>query len=462
MKKLIAVAALAAFASSQAQEKAAPPPMWQQGRPPEMGESKLAPFPPKLTETAPADIPVDKIKLPTGFKVELWAHGLPGGREMARGAKGKIYLGTRQIGRVYEVTDQGGKRTVRIVAEKLLQPAGVAFADGSLYVAAIDKVLRYDGIEDKPDVAPVDVTQSFKLPPEAHHQWKYLAFGPDKKLYVPFGAPCNICEPPEQYAQIRRYNPDGSGMEVIARGIRNSIGFDWHPKTGELWFTDNGRDWMGEEGPEDELNRVTRVGLNFGFPYCHANGIPDPQFKKEDPCKGVTMPVALLGPHAAALGMIFYTGVPGRVQEHHLHRAQGFVEPHQALRLRHRERRGSSRWQECQGEAVHDRLHGSPGEQILGPTCLSAADARRRVARLRRAERRDLPRELSQVGKLLLRWCAAQVPGAGGTSVPLHRHSKRSSVRLTVSDAWTASPGAQAAAHLVSISTLIGGGAAVP
>ena len=170
-------------------------------------------------------------------------------------------------------------------------------------------MLRYDGIEDKPDVQPVDLSSKFNFPPLQHHNWKYIAFGPDKKLYVPFGGPCNICEPPtDEYAQIRRYNPDGSGMEVIARGIRNSIGFDWHPKTGELWFTDNGRDWMGDEGPEEELNRVSKVGLNFGFPYCHSNGIPDPQYKKEDPCKGVTMPVALLGPHAAVLGMIFYTG----------------------------------------------------------------------------------------------------------------------------------------------------------
>jgi glucose/arabinose dehydrogenase len=273
-----------------------------------MADSKHAPFPPKLTETPPAEIPLDRIRLPEGFKAELWAHGLPGGRAMARGSKGKIYVGTRQIGRVYEVTDQGGKRTVRIIAEKLLQPAGVAFADGSLYVAAIDKVLRYDGIEDKPDVAPVDLTPQFNLPPQQHHNWKYIAFGPDKKLYVPFGAPCNICEPPEQYAQIRRYNRDGSGMEVLARGVRNSIGFDWHPKTGELWFTDNGRDWMGEDQPEDELNRLSKIGLNFGFPYCHANGIQDPQVKKAEPCKGVAMPVALLGPHAAALGMIFYTG----------------------------------------------------------------------------------------------------------------------------------------------------------
>ena len=308
MQRLVAVAALATFAS-YAQDKPAPPPIWQQGRPPEMADSKLAPYPPKMTVTPPEEIPIDKVKVPEGFKVELWAHGLPGGRAMARGDKGKLYVGTRAIGRVYEITDQGGKRTVRIVAEKMTQPAGVAFRNGSLYVASIDKMLRYDGIEDKPDVQPVDLSSKFNFPPLQHHNWKYLAFGPDKKLYVPFGGPCNICEPPtDEYAQIRRYNPDGSGMEVIARGIRNSIGFDWDPRTGDLWFTDNGRDWMGDEGPEEELNHVSKVGLNFGFPYCHANGIPDPQYKKQDPCKGVTMPVVLLGPHAAVLGMIFYTG----------------------------------------------------------------------------------------------------------------------------------------------------------
>ena len=308
MNKLIAFVFVATSLASRAQPPKAPAPIWQQGRPPEMAESKQAPFPPKLTVTPPSEIPVQRIKVPAGFHVELWAHGLAGARAMTRGRKGKIYVGTRQIGRVYEVTDQGNARTVRIIAEKLLQPAGVAFAEGSLYVAAIDKVLRYDGIEDNPNVAPVDLTREFNLPPEQHHNWKYIAFGPDKKLYVPFGAPCNICEPPEQYGQIRRYERDGSGMEVIARGIRNTLGFDWHPETHELWFTENGRDWMGENGPEDELNRISRTGLNFGFPYCHANGMPDPQIKKEAPCEGVTMPVTLLGPHAAALGMIFYTG----------------------------------------------------------------------------------------------------------------------------------------------------------
>jgi glucose/arabinose dehydrogenase len=304
----IAAFLLAAFASAQAQDKPAPPPIWKQGMPKSMEKSTLAPHAGKMTETPAADIPISRLKLPKGFKVEVWATGVPGAREMAVGDKGKVYIGTRIIGRVYEVSDHGDKRTSRVVADKLTQPSGVAFQGGSLYVMAIDKVLRYDGIEDNPAVQPVDMTDKFALPPLQHHNWKYLAFGPDKKLYVPFGSPCNICEPTAEYGQIRRYNPDGSGMEVIARGVRNSQGFDWNPKTGELWFTDNGRDWMGNGGPQDELNRLSRVGLNFGFPYCHANGIPDRDIKKKDACKGVTRPVALMGPHAASLGVKFYAG----------------------------------------------------------------------------------------------------------------------------------------------------------
>ncbi len=291
-----------------AQDKPKPPPAWHQGKPPAQAESKLAPHAGRMTETPPNEIPLDKIKLPKGFKVELWAHGLPGGRAKARGDQGKVYVGTRGIGRVYEVSDGGDKRTVRVVVDKLTQPAGVAFADGALTVMAINKVLRFEGIESNPDVQPVDLTEKFSLPPEQHHNWKYIAFGPDKKLYVPFGAPCNICEPPKEYAQIRRYNADGSGMEVIATGVRNSVGFDWHPKTKQLWFTDHGRDWMGDAGPEDELNRLTKTGLNFGYPYCHAQGIVDPDVKKKDPCKGVTKPAALMGPHSAAMGVKFYTG----------------------------------------------------------------------------------------------------------------------------------------------------------
>ena len=306
MKKTLLAATLLAAMSAYAQPK--PPPAWHQGKPPAQADSKLAPLPGRMTETPASEIPIGKLNLPAGFAVEIWATGMPGARAMTRGDQGKIYLGTRGIGRVYEVSDEGGRRTSRVVVDKLVQPAGVAMHGGSLYVMAINKVLRFDGIERNPGVAPVDLTDKFNLPPEQHHNWKYIAFGPDGKLYVPFGAPCNICEPPPEYAQIRRYNADGSGMEVIARGVRNSVGFDFHPKTGELWFTDHGRDWMGDQGPEDELNRISKPGLNFGYPYCHAKGVLDADFKRADGCKGVTLPVTTMGPHAAAMGVMFYTG----------------------------------------------------------------------------------------------------------------------------------------------------------
>ncbi len=263
-----------------------------------------------MTATPASDIPVANFKLPPGFKAEVWATGIPGGRAMARGDSGKIYIGTRAIGRVYEVTDNGSTRTSRVVVDKLNQPGGVAIRNGSLYVIAIDKALRYDGIEKNPTVTPVDMTAVFKLPKEQHHNWKYIAFGPDGKLYVPFGAPCNICVPPtDEYAQIRRYNADGSGMEVIATrhaqhaglrlasGDQASCGSPITAATG--WATTT---------PEDELNRMTKTGLNFGFPYCHANGVADKDIKKANPCEGVTLPVTTMGPHAAVMGVHFYTG----------------------------------------------------------------------------------------------------------------------------------------------------------
>jgi glucose/arabinose dehydrogenase len=258
-------------------------------------------------------IPLDKISLPTGFKAELYSSGHPGGRTMVMGPKGTVFMGTRQLGRVYAITSNGGTRTARVLLQGLTQPNGLAMRDGSLYVLAINRVLRFDDIESKLDNpgTPVDMTQAFNLPAEVHHNWKYAAFGPDGKLYVQVGANCNICEVnPGVHGQIRRYNPDGSGMEIVARGVRNTVGFDWHPVTGELWFTDNGRDWIGNEGPQDELNRVTRgqEGAFYGFPYCHAEGIPDPDIRRPQPCAGVVMPVALTGPHVAALGIRFYTG----------------------------------------------------------------------------------------------------------------------------------------------------------
>jgi glucose/arabinose dehydrogenase len=195
----------------------------------------------------------------------------------------------------------------------LTQPNGLAFRDGSLYVFAINQVFRFDNIEDKLDNPgePVDLTKAFNLPDTVHHNWKYVAFGPDGKLYVQVGANCNICEINNAtHGQIRRYNADGTGMEIIARGVRNTVGFDWHPQTGELWFTDHGRDWAGNDGPEDELNVIAKgnEGAFFGFPYCHANGVPDPDIRIPNACTGVTLPAATTGPHAAGLGIKFYTG----------------------------------------------------------------------------------------------------------------------------------------------------------
>jgi glucose/arabinose dehydrogenase len=287
----------------------APAPAWKQGMGADMANSKLAPLAGKMTVTPASEIPIDKLKLPPGFKIEVWATGMPGARAMARGDNGKIYIGTRAIGRVYELTDNGKERTSRVVVDKLVQPAGVAFKNGSLYVMSINKVLRFDGIEKNPNVNPVDLTSRFNLPPEQHHNWKYIAFGPDGKLYVPFGAPCNICElPTPEYAQIRRYNPDGSGMEVLATGVRNTVGFDWHPSTKQLWFTNHARDWMGDDRPNDTLHRMQKTGLNYGFPYCHEGNMPDDQVKKANPCGGVEPPVALMGPHVATMGIKFYTG----------------------------------------------------------------------------------------------------------------------------------------------------------
>ncbi|MBM3384781.1 MAG: sorbosone dehydrogenase family protein [Betaproteobacteria bacterium] len=305
-------AALLAFTvqSAFSQDKPKPPPAWHQGKPAAMAESKLAPVPGKMTETPAAEIPLDKLKLPKGFKAEIWASGLVGGRAMTMNDdQTRMWVGTRAMGRIYEVSIEGGKTSHKVLVDKLLQPTAV-FANGALYVFAIDKVLRYDNAANGAAGQPVDMTAVFRLPPEQHHNWKYVRLGPDKKLYVPFGAPCNICEVSKEYAQIRRYNLDGSGMEVIATGVRNTVGFDFHPKTGELWFTDHGRDWMGDEGPEDELNRLSKPGQNFGFPYCHAKGVVDPDVAKgkKDACKGVTLPVTTMGPHAAVMGLQFYTG----------------------------------------------------------------------------------------------------------------------------------------------------------
>ncbi len=257
-------------------------------------------------------VQLDKIKLPPGFKIKIYASGVKGARSMALSPKGTLFVGTRGEGQVYAVVDRNKDHIadeVITLAEGLNMPNGVAFRNGSLYVAEIDRVLRFDNIETRLYDPPAPLVVNDKFPKDGHHGWKFIRFGLDGKLYVPVGAPCNICEPDgNRYAVIMRMNPDGSGLETFARGIRNSVGFDWHPKTKELWFTDNGRDWLGDDLPPDELNRAPRSGMHFGYPYCHGGDIADPEYGHKRKCSEFVPPVVKLGPHVAALGMRFYTG----------------------------------------------------------------------------------------------------------------------------------------------------------
>ncbi len=256
-------------------------------------------------------IHLDRIEMPPGFRISLYAR-VPGARSMALGPGGIVFVGTRREGVVYAVLDHDGDHgadEVVTVAKGLRMPNGVAYRQGALYVAEVSRVLRYDDIEknlrNPPD--PRVVNDSF--PADEHHGWKYIAFGPDDRLYVPVGAPCNVCERADRrYASIMRMKPDGTGLEIFAEGVRNTVGFDWHGGTQELWFTDNGRDWMGDDRPPDELNRAPEKGLHFGFPYCHGAGIADSGYGRAKPCGAYVPPVRELGPHVATLGMKFYTG----------------------------------------------------------------------------------------------------------------------------------------------------------
>lgn len=257
-------------------------------------------------------LPIDQIKLPPGFSISVYARGVENARQMALGARGTLFVGSMKAGKVHAVVDTDGNHVadqVHTIASGLNQPSGLAFRDGALYVAEISRILRYDDIESRLESAPKPVVINDSLPEDRHHGWKFIAFGPDGMLYVPVGAPCNICQRDDpRYASILRMKPDGSGVEVYASGIRNTVGFDWHPTTGELWFTDNGRDSLGDDVPPDELNRAAKQGLHFGFPFCHAGEISDPEFGAKRPCSEFEPPVQKLGPHVAAIGMRFYTG----------------------------------------------------------------------------------------------------------------------------------------------------------
>lgn len=265
-----------------------------------------------LAQAPKSRLPLGKLKLPPGFAISVFSEDVPGARSMALSPAGILYVGTRREGKVYALPDKnrdGRADEVVTIASGLNTPNGVAWRNGALYVAEISRVLRFDGIDGrlKNPPRPAVVTDAF--PKDTHHGWKFIRFGPDGNLYVPVGAPCNVCDPENPiYSTITRISPKGGKPEIYARGIRNTVGFDWHPGTKELWLTENGRDRMGDNVPPDGLLRAPRAGLHFGFPYCHAGKIPDPEFGKKRACSEFTPPIQALAPHTAALGMRFYTG----------------------------------------------------------------------------------------------------------------------------------------------------------
>ncbi|MGH6629007.1 MAG: PQQ-dependent sugar dehydrogenase [Burkholderiales bacterium] len=264
------------------------------------------------TASHAAELPVNLIKLPPGFSIGVYATGITDARALALGSKGTVFVGTRSEGEVYALVDDDGDGSADqkyVIATGLNSPNGVAFRGSALYVAEIGRVLRYDDIEANLKDPPKPMVVSDKYPRDRHHGWKFIAFGPDGKLYVPVGAPCNICEPdPDRYAVIMRMNPDGSALETFARGIRNSVGFDWDPQTRELWFNDHGRDWLGDDLPSDELNHAPRPGMHFGYPYCHQGDTPDPEYGRKRKCSEFIAPALKQGGHVAPDGLRFYAG----------------------------------------------------------------------------------------------------------------------------------------------------------
>jgi glucose/arabinose dehydrogenase len=278
------------------------------GRPDNEAAAKLAPVSAPPIATAADKLPVAKLKVPPGFNIEVYAAGLANARSLAQGDKGTVFVGSRLVDKVYAIVDKDGKRSVKVLASGLYRPNGVAFHNGTLYIAELSKISKIDKVEDNLDNPPKPTMIYDNLPKDEAHGWKFIAVGPDNKLYVPVGQPGNNVLHDDAHGQIRRMNLDGTGAEVVAYGVRNSVGFDWNPENKQMYFTDNGRDWMSEDVPQDKLNRVTKVGEDFGVPYCYQGNIPDPEFGWGHSCSDYTAPVGLMGPHTAALGMRFYTG----------------------------------------------------------------------------------------------------------------------------------------------------------
>ncbi|UJP64834.1 PQQ-dependent sugar dehydrogenase [Mongoliitalea daihaiensis] len=259
------------------------------------------------------EIQLETIRLPKGFTIEVWADNIPDARSLASNEDGSlIFVGNRQGKNVYALKDTNGDGKADkkyTLASGLRMPNGVAFKDGNLYVAEVSRILRFKDIAKNLDNPSFEVVYD-KYPDKAHHGWKFIAFGPDGMLYVPVGAPCNICESEEIFASITRIDVNNPNTpEIYAHGVRNTVGFAWHPVTKDLWFTDNGRDMMGDDIPDCELNHAPMKGMHYGYPYWHAGDIKDPEFgSKGKGQSAYTAPAAKLGPHTAPLGMRFYTG----------------------------------------------------------------------------------------------------------------------------------------------------------
>ncbi len=309
-RKALAAAFLTLFATAALAQAPATPPSWQQGRSAEQASSPLHPFAPHMTGRASKDLPVDKLKVPAGFKVEVWADGISEARSLALGDKGTVFVSNRLAKNVYAVVDKGGTREVKTLLKGLNAPNGIVFTKGTLYVAERDRITRYDGVESSLDNAPEAKVVIDGLDPQNQpgHFWKYLALGPDGKLYYNVGAPGNIVMPGYFQASISRVDPKSGTVETYVQGVRNSVGFDWHPQTKQLWFTNHGRDWVSDDMPNDTLHTVSHKGMNFGYPFCHQGDFLDPEFGKGRSCKEFDPPTLKLGAHVAPLGMRFYTG----------------------------------------------------------------------------------------------------------------------------------------------------------
>ena len=362
------------------------------------------------TPAAPAALPLDTITLPAGFRIDVYAAGVKNARSLALGANGTVFVGSRTAGNVYALVDQNrDQKADRVVtiATGLNQPNGVAFREGSLYVAEISRVLRYDGIESALDAPPPPVVVTDRLPTDKHHGWKFIAFGPDGWLYVPIGAPCNICDErrrDRRYASITRMKADGTGAEVFAEGVRNTVGFDWHPSTKQLWFTDNGRDWLGDDQPPDELNVAPGPGLDFGFPVLPRRHDQGPGARTNEGLPGYRGAGAGAGPARRGPGdaLLLRVHVPGGVSPTSLHRGARLVEPLDAGGLPRDAGEARSGWQGHHLRTLCRRVVAGP--QRVGASSGCAGDARRSPPRVRRQGGRRLPDLVRALSRDRERW----------------------------------------------------------